>query len=85
MVGLWLVYTVGQCDIFGEIARGDAGVFVDFLEKLKNGLLLVVKDGGFLLRPHCVRLPTRPPLLRRAGRVGLCFFRKYEKVFDFME
>ncbi len=66
MVGLWLVYTVGQCDIFGEIARGETGIFADFLEKLKNGLLLVVKDGGFLL-------PTRPPLLRRAGRVGLCF------------
>ena len=31
------------------------GVFADFMEKLKNGLLLVVKDGGFLL-------PTRPPL-----------------------
>ncbi len=32
------------------------------------GWLLEVKGRGFLLRPHFVRLPTRPPLLRRAGR-----------------
>ncbi len=46
MVGLWLVYTVGQCDIFGEIARGETGVFADFVEKLKKGLTL----GGFSLK-----------------------------------
>ena len=42
------------------------------------GWLLGVKSGGFLLRPHFgaspfVRSPTRPPLLRRAGRDFVAF------------
>ncbi len=38
------------------------------------GWLLEVKSRGFLLRPHCVRLPARPPLLRSAGGFYLLGF-----------
>ena len=41
-----------------------------------GGSLCVAKGRGFLV-------PTRPPLLRRAGRVGLCFLVICEKGFDF--
>ncbi len=34
-----------------------------------GGWLLEVKGRGFLLRPHCVRLPARPPLLQ--GQLNL--------------
>ncbi len=50
MVGLCLVYTVGQCDIFEEIARGGTGVFADFLEKLKKYLTLWNK----LVKSSCI-------------------------------